>query len=58
MKFCVNFQILFSQWKLALEPAEKYTVVCSKTLAIQHGTFMFPLIFNNFLLHILVVSTA
>lgn len=52
MKFCV------SQWKLALEPAEKYTVLCSKTLAIQHGTFMFPLIFNNFLLHILVVSTA
>lgn len=42
MKFCVNFETLFfSKWKLRLEPANKYSVVCSTTLLIQHETFMF-----------------
>lgn len=43
-----------------MEPANKYSVVCSTTLLIQHETFMFSTHFEQsfFFLHILVGPTS
>lgn len=43
-----------------MEPANKYSVVCSTTLLIQHETFMFSTHFQQsfFFLHILVGPTS